>query len=67
MPASLKGLFVRAAGQPPAAGDAEDGAEETAQPTLVDIHCAQTARDALTDEDLAWLVDLIINRLERRR
>ena len=64
MPASLKGLFVRAAGQPPAAGDAEDGAEKTAQPTLVDIHCAQTARDALTDEDLAWLVDLIINRLE---
>lgn len=75
LPASLKGLFVRAAdgpsvsgdakgGEPSVAGYATDGAAEAAKPTLLDIHCAQTARDALTDEDLAWLIDLIINRLE---
>ena len=68
LPASLKSLFVRAAGElstaDDAGGDAAVDAAETAQPTLVDIHCAQTARDVLTDEDLAWLVDLIVNRLE---
>ncbi|MBQ6523430.1 MAG: hypothetical protein IJI12_02080 [Atopobiaceae bacterium] len=32
--------------------------------SLVDIHCAQTARDALSDEDLEWLVELIIDHLE---
>lgn len=32
--------------------------------TLVEMHCAQTARDALSDEDLEWLVELIIDYLE---
>ena len=32
--------------------------------TFVEIHCAQTARDALTDEDLEWLVLLIRDHLE---
>ena len=32
--------------------------------TLVEMHCAQTARDALSDEDLEWLVELIIDHLE---
>jgi hypothetical protein len=31
---------------------------------LVEMHCAQTARDALSDEDLEWLVELIIDYLE---
>ena len=32
--------------------------------SLVEMHCAQTARDALSDEDLEWLVELIIDHLE---
>ena len=64
LPASLKDLFVHATDEPSATGDATEGIAETAQPTLVDIYCAQTARDALSDEDLAWLIDLVINRLE---
>lgn len=35
-----------------------------AKKSLVEIYCAQSARDALTDEDLSWLIDLIINYLE---
>lgn len=31
---------------------------------LVDIFCAQTARNALSDEDLEWLINLIIGKLE---
>lgn len=31
---------------------------------LIDIYCAQTAKDALTDDDLEYLIDLIINKLE---
>lgn len=31
---------------------------------LVDIFCAQTARNALSDEDLEWLINLILNRLQ---
>ena len=30
----------------------------------VDIYCAQTAKDALSQEDLEYLVDLIINKLQ---
>ena len=32
--------------------------------TLVEVHCAKTARDVLSDEDLEWLIDLIRERLE---
>ena len=32
--------------------------------TVVEVHCAQTARDVLTDEDLMWLIDFISNYLE---
>ena len=31
---------------------------------LIDIYCAQTARDAYTDEDLELFIDLILNKLE---
>ena len=68
LPASLKGLFVRAAGVSPASLETPSGigagTAETTQPTLTDIYCAQTAREALTDEDLTWLIDLIVNKLE---
>ncbi|MBR3318015.1 MAG: hypothetical protein IKG21_09400, partial [Atopobiaceae bacterium] len=43
----------------------QDVAEPAAAPrSVVDIYCAQTAKDALTDEDLEWLINLIINTLE---
>ncbi len=32
--------------------------------TIVDIFCANTARDALTDEDLQWLIELILDYLQ---
>ena len=32
--------------------------------SLVEMHCAQTARNVLSDEDLEWLVELIIDYLE---
>ena len=32
--------------------------------TIVDVYCAKTARDVLTDEDLQWLIELIIDYLE---
>ncbi len=34
------------------------------KPSLIDIYCGQSARDALTDEDLEWLIDIIINTIE---
>ena len=35
-----------------------------AQPTWIDVHCAQTAIDALSEDDLNFLLDLIINKLQ---
>ena len=32
--------------------------------TLIEIYCANTARDVLTDEDLEYLIDLILHKLE---
>ncbi|MDO4797646.1 MAG: hypothetical protein Q4A01_06470 [Coriobacteriales bacterium] len=32
--------------------------------TIVEVYCAQTARDVLSDEDLQWLIELIIDYLE---
>ena len=32
--------------------------------SLIDIYCAHTARDAMSDEDLEYLTDLVINRLQ---
>lgn len=31
---------------------------------LVDIHCAQTARDEFSEEDLEFLLDLVVHKLE---
>ncbi|MBR2683632.1 MAG: hypothetical protein IKE22_10260 [Atopobiaceae bacterium] len=41
----------------------EDGPQSPSR-TLVDIYCSQTARDALTDDDLEFLIDLILNKLQ---
>ena len=31
---------------------------------LIDIYCAKTAQDAFTDDDLTYLIDLIVNKLQ---
>ena len=74
IPASLKDLFAQRRGneaqnseaaKEQALGENEDMALGLGDgKSAVEIHCAQTARDALADEDLEWLVDLIINRLQ---
>lgn len=46
-----------------AAGTAEEPSTE-AGPSLIDIYCAQTARDALTDEDLEYLINLVLTKLQ---
>ena len=46
------------------AGSDTESADETERQSLVDIYCAQTARDALSDADLEYLLDLIINKLQ---
>lgn len=73
LPASLVGLFARADGVvqdstetnglEALVGAVQGQSQETA-PTLVDIYCSQTAKDALSNEDLEWLIDLILHRLE---
>ena len=78
LPASVRGLFASYGngadvmrGETPEQPDAT-GANEVAtgefandgNASLVELYCAKTARDALTDEDLEWLIDLIINKLE---
>lgn len=48
-----------------AAPDQEEAAGAPAEaPSLLDIYCSRTARDALTDEDLEWLLDLVLNKLQ---
>ena len=44
--------------------DDETDNEPVSNKTLVEIYCANTARDVLTDEDLQWLIELIIDYLE---
>lgn len=73
LPASLVGLFARAdnvvqdsteTNELEAFVGAEQGQSQETTPTLVDIYCSQTAKDALSNEDLEWLIDLILHRLE---
>ena len=73
LPASLVGLFARAdnvvqdsteTNELEAFVGAEQGQSQETAPTLVDIYCSQTAKDALSNEDLEWLIDLILHRLE---
>ena len=50
--------------------DQEDGQPQEPEPEigrqsgLIDIYCSQTARDAFSDEDLEYLLDLVINKLQ---
>lgn len=42
--------------------EAPDGEDAPVNP--IDIFCAQTARNALSDEDLEWLINLILGKLQ---
>ncbi len=48
--------------QPATEGEPAVGTPATQ--SLIDIYCAQTARDVFTDEDLSWFIDLVVNRLQ---
>ncbi len=70
LPASLRNFFVPESQNQ---GLAEEAAYEatTAEESntgdarsLIDIYCAQTARDALTDDDLEYLLDLVLTKLQ---
>ena len=76
LPARLRDLFVHARQEenatptpqpspaPAPVPAAEDQGQAMGGVTWVDIYCAQTARDAFTDDDLEFLLDLIINKLQ---
>ena len=77
MPASPIGLFTRAKANSDVPRAYEHGAalpssdwpgaqlnEQPSSKSLVDIYCAQTAREHFTDADLEWIINLIINYLE---
>ena len=72
LPASLRGFFAQNVASSQAADatsvaaepESEEAKEVAKGQSLIDIYCAQTARDALSDEDLEYLIDLIINRLQ---
>ena len=72
-PAATSSGPVSAVGQnvrPKSAEDAQEERSQTVGPprpqkrSLIDIYCGQSARDALTDQDLEWLIDIIINSIE---
>lgn len=46
------------------ADNAVPGDGGPSQPDRVDLYCSKTARDALSYEDLDYLIDLIVNRLQ---
>lgn len=78
LPASLKNFFEQAKSEEAATVAQQDdqGATATSETaeytgnvaaggmTRVDIYCAMTAREAFTDDDLEWLLDLVLNYLE---
>ncbi|MBQ9004618.1 MAG: hypothetical protein IJ087_22510, partial [Eggerthellaceae bacterium] len=72
VPASLRSLFAAAAPSvtgvqgAPASAEAEKATDPNpgGQLSLIDIYCAQTARKAFTDEDLEYIIDLVLHRLE---
>lgn len=74
LPATLRGFFTPAAQDSLAAQNqgatapapvSEPAPAVTAAPrSLVDIYCSKSARDAFTDEDLEWLLNLVLHTLE---
>ncbi len=59
---------VGAAASEQTAAEQSAAEESTSEPvpalTLIDIYCAQTLQDAFTDEDIEWILDLVLNKLE---
>ncbi len=67
LPASLRDYFNASAeheAQDESAAADNEIKPATKEMSLVDIFCAQTARDNFTDEDLSWFIDLVINKLQ---
>ena len=72
LPASLRNFFVSAqqnksenqSGWNQSSSEASEVPSGSYARSLVDIYCAQTARDAFSDEDLEFILDLILNKLE---
>lgn len=75
LPASLKDLFVKSQRADTNASPAieENQREEEkadialglgGDHTIVEVHCAQTAMDALPADELQWLIELIVDYLE---
>ena len=75
LPATLRDFFTSAnaatyGGQPTQSAQATQDAQgttpssEQTQVALVDIYCAQTARESFSDDDLEWLLDLVLNTLQ---
>ncbi len=71
LPASLRGFFVNAQQNTSENQSGNQSSSEASEApsgsyvrSLVDIYCSQTARDAFSDEDLEFILDLILNKLE---
>ena len=72
LPASLRNFFVSAqqntsenqSGWNQSSSEASEAPSGSYVRSLVDIYCSQTARDAFSDEDLEFILDLILNKLE---
>lgn len=71
LPASLRNFFVSAQQNTSENQSGNQSSSEASEApsgsyvrSLVDIYCSQTARDAFSDEDLEFILDLILNKLE---
>ena len=71
LPASLRDFFVNAQQNTSENQSGNQSSSEASEApsgsyvrSLVDIYCSQTARDAFSDEDLEFILDLILNKLE---
>ncbi|MBR3313262.1 MAG: hypothetical protein IKG18_03900 [Atopobiaceae bacterium] len=77
LPATLRNLFAQSTPANASSSDANEAASASvaeaataeavaspASPSLVELYCAQTAREKLSDSDLEWLIDLVLNHLQ---
>ncbi len=74
LPSSIRGFFAPASTPAEVARDAAAATPTTpattagpaapAEPTWIEIYCAQTAIEVLSEDDLNFLLDLVINKLQ---
>lgn len=77
LPARLRDYFTPRTGRGADAGQASEQAVADAgsveapansgsdtKRSIIDIYCSKSARDSFTDEDLEWLLDLVLNKLQ---